>query len=1063
MRLAILMCAFLAPAHVAIASEHAAQVTPLVPGLVVDELPVRLSNINSLRFTPTGQLSALAYNGKVYLLEDTDQDGLEDRARPYWDQPTLRVPVGMAWSDRNLYVSSHGKVSLLHDADGDGRAEREEVVSEGWPPTDVASGGVDATAVTVDRDGNVYFGLMCADYSNPYRVQDGQARYDRGSLRGTILKLASDHARREVVCTGIRVPYALAFNRHGDLFVTDQEGETWLPGGNPLDELNHVLPGRHYGFPPRHPEHLPDVNDERPVVSFGPQHQSTCGLVFNDSSPGKKSFGPPSWEGNAFVAGLSRGRLWRVTLVKTPHGYVGRSLPIALSSMLLTDVALSPRGELYLACHSGPPDWGAGPEAEGRLFRLRYAEPDRPQPVLAYCTGPLEVVVAFDRPLDRSTLSATVGIEYGEHVRAADRLEVLKPPYAAVETQARAHRGKLRVVSAEMSGDQRSITFKTDPHPVRGAYALSLAGVRGQGAPGGDASIDLDYDLSGVQAKWTPRGGHAAAWKGWLPHVDTAVVQAICSGSSEHEDLFRRLNAPGQLTLAGSATLPPGRVIVRIDASAPCRLQVGSEERDSAPQDGNVQQAEIEIDSVSPRHPLSVTVATGVGPPLAMHLSYKSANDGDFRPVELARLGTPWAPPELPAVSSDGPQNAAPLAGDVNRGREIFFGEKSRCSTCHAIRGQGGHLGPDLGNLAHRDAASILRDLREPDAAINPDYLSYSVALTDGRVLLGTLRAENAQSLRIGDSQAKETVVAAEEVEQIVPQATSMMPKDLLKPFNPRDIDDLVAFLMAPAPAAEAQSEGSPARTASEIDAVLRALPKSPEPAERRALDVVLVDGVQDHGPGEHDYPAWREQWSQLLAGAPRVTVHQSRDWPSPQQWRDAEVVVLYFWNHDWSAQRLAELDAYLARGGGLVVLHSALISDNDPEALATRLGLAAHPQRTKYRHGATELHFGGAPAAPLVAGFKSLALRDETYWPMIGDRNKVDVLATAVEDGQEWPMLWTFEREKGRVFASILGHYSSTYEDPLFRILVLRGIAWTAREPLDRFQGLIGRPGEQP
>jgi type 1 glutamine amidotransferase len=43
--------------------------------------------------------------------------------------------------------------------------------------------------------------------------------------------------------------------------------------------------------------------------------------------------------------------------------------------------------------------------------------------------------------------------------------------------------------------------------------------------------------------------------------------------------------------------------------------------------------------------------------------------------------------------------------------------------------------------------------------------------------------------------------------------------------------------------------------------------------------------------------------------------------------------------------------------------------------------------------------------------------------------------------------MLWVKEREKGRVFASIPGHYTWTFDDPLYRVIVLRGIAWAARQ----------------
>jgi hypothetical protein len=41
-------------------------------------------------------------------------------------------------------------------------------------------------------------------------------------------------------------------------------------------------------------------------------------------------------------------------------------------------------------------------------------------------------------------------------------------------------------------------------------------------------------------------------------------------------------------------------------------------------------------------------------------------------------------------------------------------------------------------------------------------------------------------------------------------------------------------------------------------------------------------------------------------------------------------------------------------------------------------------------------------------------------------------------------------------VFVSIPGHFSWTFDDPLFRVLLLRGIAWAAREPVDRFNDLV-------
>jgi hypothetical protein len=40
-------------------------------------------------------------------------------------------------------------------------------------------------------------------------------------------------------------------------------------------------------------------------------------------------------------------------------------------------------------------------------------------------------------------------------------------------------------------------------------------------------------------------------------------------------------------------------------------------------------------------------------------------------------------------------------------------------------------------------------------------------------------------------------------------------------------------------------------------------------------------------------------------------------------------------------------------------------------------------------------------------------------------------------------------------VFVSIPGHYTWSFDDPLFRVLLLRGMAWAAGEPEDRFADL--------
>lgn len=92
----------------------------------------------------------------------------------------------------------------------------------------------------------------------------------------------------------------------------------------------------------------------------------------------------------------------------------------------------------------------------------------------------------------------------------------------------------------------------------------------------------------------------------------------------------------------------------------------------------------------------------------------------------------------------------------------------------------------------------------------------------------------------------------------------------------------------------------------------------------------------------------------------------------------------------------------------------------------------------------------------PITRNFRAVRFHDESCWELAGDSSAVRVPATAVEDGRPRPLMWTFEPSKGRVFVSILGHFSWTFDDPLFRILVLRGIAWAAREPVDRLNDAV-------
>jgi putative heme-binding domain-containing protein len=582
---------------------------------------------------------------------------------------------------------------------------------------------------------------------------------------------------------------------------------------------------------------------------------------------------------------------------------------------------------------------------------------------------------------------------------------------------------------------------------------------------------DLGYDLTGVEAVWEGKGG-APGWAGWLPHPDLSVARAFTAGSATHDELWARLAKPGTLTLRGQLNLwqmlrpavqpgskldhewPPERVTLTFRSRAKLEVK-GPMKAEPVPADASGR-AGLRL-TVSPSAdrplPFELTVATGPGAP-DLTVTYHTQEDPRPRALPLHRLLLPWArhgekEPETP-VAREVPELKG---GNWLRGRAVFFSDEAACAKCHTFDGQGGRIGPDLSNLPHRDYHSVLRDIAQPSFAINPDFITHIVELKDGRVLTGTLRTEG-ERLHIGDTQGSVTSVARADVERTRVSSQSIMPEGLPERLGPARMRDLMTFLLTDPPRMPEYGKGPPPppRSLKEVHAALAGAPG--RPAKVRPLHVVLVAGKKDHGPGEHDYPAWQKVWLRLLGMAEATKVTTAWDWPAAEDFQSAEVLVFYQ-HGTWDAKRAKDIDAFLARGGGLVYLHYAVDGGSDAAGLAHRIGLS-WGRGARFRHGPLDVQFSRGSGHPVARNLDKVHFHDESYWRLTGDPKRVRVLASAVEEGSPQPLFWTREEGKGRVFVSIPGHYAWTFDDPLFRLLVLRGITWVAREPVDRFNRLV-------
>jgi len=247
-----------------------------------------------------------------------------------------------------------------------------------------------------------------------------------------------------------------------------------------------------------------------------------------------------------------------------------------------------------------------------------------------------------------------------------------------------------------------------------------------------------------------------------------------------------------------------------------------------------------------------------------------------------------------------------------------------------------------------------------------------------------------------------------------------------------------------------------------------------------RDVNVLWVWGVDKiHDVGLHEYGWTMDRFvNTLLPLVPGVTASQTMWFPTQEQWNTADLVVFFLQSKEaWGEKHFEQIDAFQGRGGGLIFLHLGLLQGDGSE-LAKRIGLAYGLQNapngtTRWGALPTPVHLApGAGQHPIMAGFpEAFHLVDELYWNLTGDTDDITTLITSPAgpegpretppvpedlDGKAWPVAWTKETETYRSFGSVVGHNYFTFNDPYFRIVLLRAMAWTMGEPFDPFRPLV-------
>jgi putative membrane-bound dehydrogenase-like protein len=244
-------------------------------------------------------------------------------------------------------------------------------------------------------------------------------------------------------------------------------------------------------------------------------------------------------------------------------------------------------------------------------------------------------------------------------------------------------------------------------------------------------------------------------------------------------------------------------------------------------------------------------------------------------------------------------------------------------------------------------------------------------------------------------------------------------------------------------------------------------------------LRVFLRGGPKTHGPGQHDHPRFVEDWTALLTER-GCAVEGALRFPSAAELARADVLVCYAAENGTIApEDRRTLDAFLARGGGIVALHDAVCGD-DPHWFKQIIGGAWEHGHSKWHEGTVDLYVTDT-AHPITRGAENWRFDDEIYTDLHVVPEARVLLRGFHSVFDMSPQMWTLERAHTpsdsaptrastsstsaatnaavpyRAFVSIQGHNHASFAHPAWRTLLLRGTAWSGKRDADA----LLKPGE--
>lgn len=138
---------------------------------------------------------------------------------------------------------------------------------------------------------------------------------------------------------------------------------------------------------------------------------------------------------------------------------------------------------------------------------------------------------------------------------------------------------------------------------------------------------------------------------------------------------------------------------------------------------------------------------------------------------------------------------SVPSQGEAARGVELF---RQHCIACHAMKGVGQRVGPDLAAVGSRRRDLLLIDILDPSRHVTPDFAAFMAMTRQGRVVVGVIAAESSNSITLKRERGEQETILRSELEELRPTGKSIMPDGLEKLLSPQQLADVLEYLRRP-------------------------------------------------------------------------------------------------------------------------------------------------------------------------------------------------------------------------------------------------------------------------